>query len=150
MVTISLAAVVPERILVLDEEGENIRSLAAGGREVKAGENAGGGAVGVCERLAGLVERRLDDSVVLGEEVELDEVADLGDDILGLEVEALVLDGAANEDAAHVTSRDDGVGSSGGEAEEGGSGHGESRVGNHFDYENIKVLCDGLIGVDMI
>lgn len=71
--------------------------------------------------------------MVLGEEVEFDEVADGGDDVLRLEVEAFVVGGGAGGDAVYDAGRGDRVGCGGGEAEEGGGSEGEGSEGNHFD-----------------
>lgn len=129
MIAGCLAAVVPEGLGVLDGELEHVGRLALLGGEVEAGEDAG--AAG--ERLARLVERRLHHGVVLGQEVELDEVADFGDDVLRLEVQTAVLDGAAGEDAVDDARGADGGGCGGGEAEEEGCRGGEGSVGDHFD-----------------
>lgn len=95
MIPIRLAAVVPERFLVCDLEGKHLVGFTLGGCEVEAAEDA----VAALEGLAGLVEGGLHDRVVLGEEVEFDVVADFGDDVLRLEVQALVFRGCACEDA---------------------------------------------------
>lgn len=130
MVAVGLRAVVPEGILVLDGELEDVGSLTGIGFKVETGEDA----VAASKRLAWLVEGGLCNGVVLGEEVEFDQIADLGDNVLGLEVKTRVLSGATGEDAVDDTSRADGVGSSGGEAKEGGGKSSDGSVGDHFDF----------------
>lgn len=63
-----LTAVVPDRLGILDSEGEHVGCLASCGVEVEAREDGCGSAEG----LARLVEGRLSDGVGFGEEVEFD------------------------------------------------------------------------------
>lgn len=112
---VSLRAVVPKRLLILHQEGKHLVCLATSRSKVEAGEDAA--AAG--ERLAGCAEGRLHDAVVLGEEVEFNEVADGGDDVLGLEVEAGVFGGGARCYTVDDAGCGDGVWGCGGEAEEG-------------------------------
>lgn len=91
----------PHSFLVLDHEGKDVLCLARGSREVEAGEDA----LAVGQRLAWLVKAGLYDGVVLGKEVEFDQIAGLGDDVLGLEVQAVVGGGRACPDAVDDTGR---------------------------------------------
>lgn len=129
MIPIRLRAIVPKRLLVLDQEREHIARLAARGCKVEAREDTFASGKG----LAGLVEGGLHDGVVLGEEVEFDEVADFGDDVLGLEVEPLVFDCAAGCDAVDDAGGRDGFRGCGGQAEESGGSEGDGGGGDHFD-----------------
>jgi len=83
VVAVLLRAVVPDGSLVLNNDLEDIGSLALLSGEVEAGEET----VTLGERLAGLAEAGLGDGVVVGEEVPLDNVTDLGDDVVGVEAE---------------------------------------------------------------
>jgi hypothetical protein len=64
MVADCLAAVVPERLSVVDLEGEDTLGLALRGSEVKAREEAG---LVSWERFTWLLERGLHNSVILDE-----------------------------------------------------------------------------------
>jgi hypothetical protein len=79
--TLLLSAVVPDRLGVLHNNLENVGSLALSCGKVEAGKET----CTVGERLTGLAEAGLGDGVVGGEEVPLDYVADLSDDIVGIE-----------------------------------------------------------------
>jgi hypothetical protein len=84
VVALLLRAVVPDRLGVLHNNLEDVRSLAFARGKVEAGEESST----VGERLAGLAEAGLGDGVVGGEEVPLDYIADLSDDIVGVEAKA--------------------------------------------------------------
>lgn len=81
MSAVGLGAVEPERSLVDDGEDEDVWRLAGLSDEVEAGEDGV-----VVDRDAGVLERGLRKGVVLGEEVDFDDVADFSDDVLRLEV----------------------------------------------------------------
>jgi hypothetical protein len=83
MVPDRLRAVEPERVLVLDRELEHLVRLALVDLEVEAGEESL-----VVDGHAGLVEGGLRHRVVLGQVVPLDNVAHLGNDVVGLEFES--------------------------------------------------------------
>jgi hypothetical protein len=85
VVALGLGAVVPDGLAVVEDHGlEDIVGLALGGHKVEAGEEAK--AVG--RRRAGSVEVGLGDGVVGGEEVPLHDIANIGDDVVGVEAEA--------------------------------------------------------------
>jgi hypothetical protein len=83
VVALGLRAVEPEWLLILDNDGEDVGVLALGGWH-EAGEDGV-----VVDGLAGLGEGRLSEGVILRVEVDLDEVANLCDDVLRLEVETV-------------------------------------------------------------
>lgn len=99
MIANRLTAVKPQRLRVVDHDGENLVCLARYGREVETRENART----VCERGAGRCEGRLHDGMVLGQEVEFQEVAWSCDDVFGLEVQACIGSGGARVDAVDYT-----------------------------------------------
>ena len=123
-----LRAVEPQRSLVLDGEGEDVGGFAGLSHEVEAREDGI-----VVDGLAGLLERGLGEAVVLGEEVDFDEVADLSDDVFGLEVEASICGSGTGEDAVDDTGLRGVKGSGSGEAEESESGNSDGGEGDHFD-----------------
>lgn len=127
MIANSLGAVVPERLFAGDLKGEDVGSLAVVGLEVEAGEDT------VFERLAWLVERGLSDGVVLGKEVELNVVTNLGDNVLGLEVQTLVRCCRAGEDAVDDARAALADGACGGEADDSGRSGKDGGEGNHFE-----------------
>jgi hypothetical protein len=130
VVACGLTAVVPEGVLVLDLEREDAVGLALHGRKVEAREDA----LVAAERRAWLVEGGLHDGVVLGQEVEFDQVTDLGHDVLGLEVEAVVGGGGARGDAVHAAGRADFVGGGcSAETEESGGCESDGCETDHFD-----------------
>lgn len=83
MVAILLRAVVPDGLLILDHNLEDIGCLALSDHEVEAAEEA----CAVRQGLAGLAEGGLRDGVVAREEVPFDDVADLCDHVVGVEAE---------------------------------------------------------------
>lgn len=149
MVPIGLGAVVPNRVLVLDHNLENIRGLPfRDGLEPAEEGSASQSGVGD----ARLPKGGLRDRVVLGEEVPFDHVANLGDDILWVEDEgaaaacdhavgyACVGHGAGGE----VGVAGGGCGGGGGQGQEGGEDGEDGFCGTHFDG-NI-IVEDGLDG----
>lgn len=72
--------------------------------------------------------------MVLGEEVELYEVPNLCDHVLGLKVKTTIGSGASGEDALDDTSRFDIAWSGGREAQESSDSNSEGSVCNHVDY----------------
>ncbi len=136
MIAHGLGAVVPEGVLIHDSDGEDAIGLAGRGSKVEAGEDG----IGAAERLAGLVKGRLDHSVVLGQEVPFDYVANLGDDVLRLEVKTAVGGGGTSEDSVNDARGPDldlaGVERSWGsraETQEGSGSEGDGGEGDHFD-----------------
>ena len=129
MVADRLGAVVPEGLLVLDGKGEDVGGLSDVGLEVEAGEDTRAARKG----LAGLVEGGLHHGVVLGQEVELDQVSDLGDNVLRFEVETIVGSGGTSKDAVDDTGGWGGGWGSGGKAQKGGGSDSEGGEGDHFD-----------------
>ena len=128
MVAVGLGAVVPDGLLVLDHEGEDVLGLLArGSGEVEATEEA------MRLWLAGLVEGGLGDGVVLGQEVELDHITDFSDYVLRLEVETLVCGCAAGEDAVDDTRWWGNRGGGVSKAQEGGGSKGNGSEGDHVD-----------------
>jgi len=79
----SLGTIVPGGSLVLDDDLEDVGGLWAPCGLEAAEEGLGEGGV----RDAGLAEGGLGDRVVLGKEVPLDDVSDLGDDVFWVEEE---------------------------------------------------------------
>lgn len=135
-----LGAVVPDGLrVVLDDDLEHIGRPALLGTEVEAGEEAG--AVG--QGLAGVGKVGLDDGVVEGQELELDNVTNLGDDVVRLEAETAETGGdgvgdTGQGDSARRLIPRGGSGSglgAGGEEEDGGDGG----LGEHL--EGVCVLC---------
>ncbi len=74
-----LGAVVPDWLLILDDDLEHVQALALGDY-LEAGEEC----IGILRR-ARAPEARLRNRVVLGQVVLLNHVSDLGDDVLGIE-----------------------------------------------------------------
>ena len=122
MVAHRLAAVEPERLVVCDGDGEDLRVLALG-RGEKAGEDGI-----LVDRLAGPVEGGLHEGVVLGQEVHLHQVAGLGHHVLGLEEQ---LGGEAGLDAVDDAGGGRRVGGGAGQAEQGRGSEGGGGEGNH-------------------
>lgn len=133
---VALRTIVPDGLLVLDLDLEDVLGLAIVRDELEAGEE--GAAVG--EGHAGAAEAGLGDGVVLGEEVPLDDVADLGDDVVRVEAQAAQAgdDGVRDAVGGGVGGRvaDDGGGDGGdaGGEEEGG---GEGLEAEHFEVVEV-------------
>jgi len=133
MAPLGLRAVKPQWELILDDDSEGVGGLAAGGG-LEAGED---GVVGDGD--AGLGEGGLRERVVHRVEVDLDQVADLGDDILGLEVQA-VETGEDTVGGAALTGDDGrrgiltGCGGGKGGSEGGSAEKSDGGEGNHVDY----------------
>lgn len=121
----SLTAIEPDRFRILDHHLENIRILRSLGRRHEAGEKCCGSQGYTWRDEGGLRDR-----VVLGEVVEFDYVADLGDDVFGVEVQA----GAADCDGVGCAGRGD-CGSGGGVVGccWGGEGRGEKGGAHESD-----------------
>ena len=78
-----MSAVVPDGLGVLDDDLEHVWSQTVGSGH-EAGEEGG-----VAFGHAGLGEASLGDRVVLRQEEELDNVAEVGHDVVGVKVEAV-------------------------------------------------------------
>jgi len=82
VIAVGLRAVVPDGVRVLHRKGEDVWCFTRSGVEVETREDG----VVAAERLAWLVKRGLHESVRLGEEVELHEIAGFCDYVFGLEM----------------------------------------------------------------
>lgn len=129
---VPLGTVVPDGLLILDLDLEDVGGLARLRDEVEAGEE--GAAVG--EGHAGVPEAGLGDGVVLGEEVPLDDVAHLGHDVVRVEAQAAqagddgVRDAVGGCVGGGVANDGGGDGGDAGGEEEGG---GEGLEGEHLE-----------------
>jgi hypothetical protein len=139
-----LRAVVPDRVLVLHNDLEDLLALTGGDGEKARKEGLG---------VAGLArgaEGGFDDRVVLGCEVPLDDVADFRNHVVRFEFQATT----AGDHGVGYACQGDGFGGGGGCCAGWRGGHGaEGRdkhkegVGNHFGgcrkLDARKLLCDG-------
>ncbi|KAG7053630.1 extracellular serine-rich protein [Colletotrichum scovillei] len=129
-----LGAVVPDGLLVLDDDLEDVGGLALGSEEVEAREE--GGAVG--QGVARVAKVGLGDGVVAGQVVPLDDVAHLGDDVVRVEAEAAEAGDYGVGDARELVGAGRGLGAGGvgGSGGDGGGGGqedgGEGLDGEHF------------------
>ena len=123
----ALAAVEPDGLLILNNDLENLLTLA-----LVDGEEAGEEGVSVAGD-AGLVEGGLDDGVVEGQVVVLDDVADLSEDVVGIEVETRAADGDGVGHAGELRAGDDVVGGlcGGCRAESGDGSEDDEELGEH-------------------
>lgn len=130
MVANNLTAVVPKRIFVFDLKRKDTVRLALLRCEVEAREDA----VAACEWLARFVKARLNNRMILGHEVEFDEVPNFSYDRFGFEVQATVGSSGACENAVDNASRANLVGGCGSrEAKESGGRESDGCESDHVD-----------------
>lgn len=128
-----LGTVVPNGVVIFDQNLENIRSFGlalSGGLEAAEERDRD---VGV--RDAGRCKGGLGNAVVLGQELPLDDIADVCDDILGIEDELTSTTG--NDSVCYSGERRAGAGGQVGRGSQNGNGHGQScdeNVSVHFVY----------------
>lgn len=136
----SLWAVIPDRALILDDKLEYIVRLALSNGEMESREEGRA----ISERLAWVGKVGLGDGVVAREEVPLDDVANLSDDVVGVEAEATE---AGNDGVGDSSERDGssgmvprsvgGNGRGAGGEEEGG----DDGLGEHVDGCLSGLIC---------
>lgn len=129
-----LSAVVPDGLLVLDDDLEDVGGLSLGGKEVEAGEE--GGAVG--QGVARVAKVGLGNGVVAGQVVPLDDVTHLGDDVVRIEAKAAEAGDDGVGDACELVGAGRGLGA-GGVGGSGGHGGGSSQKdgGEGLDREHF-------------
>lgn len=133
-----LCTVIPDRLLILHDDLEDIAGLAALSAKVETGEEG----VAVIEGLAGLPEAGLGDGVVLGEEVPFDNVTDLSDNVVGVEAETAEASDDGVSDAGVVVGAGDFAGGCGCGCGDGGGSEGE-------DGEEAERMHLGCFKVEM-